>query len=191
MPQRPTHFEVRRVPADYQHLKNNPNDYTDVFVASIKEHGYAATVAKLDVPSIYFGLPDDKDSNDSDVSEDATDGSDDEDDEDGGEYIELFSGYEKKLAIALEQMNDPDAENVDIDFPDPRDYMLVGVPHEERTHYMMFGTAYLEDNAGSPISPVCESKQVLLTWLTLNPLCSNDRTNWEKIVFGKEKEEEA
>jgi len=45
--------------------------------------------------------------------------------------------------------------------PEREDYMLIGVPREERTHYMMYETT----SEGTPISPAFPTKEELARWL--------------------------
>lgn len=47
------------------------------------------------------------------------------------------------------------------DPPHEEDYMLVGVPEEERTHLMM----YEDTSEGTPISPAFETPEQLARWL--------------------------
>lgn len=50
------------------------------------------------------------------------------------------------------------------DRPEPENYMLVGVPHAERTMLMMFETC----TEGTPISPAFKTAEELARWLADN-----------------------
>lgn len=63
--------------------------------------------------------------------------------------------------------------------------MLVGVPKEERTHYMMF-----EDTSeGTPISPAFATKEELVNYLVKHKVSyfgydPAPRDVWERVVDG-------
>lgn len=88
-------------------------------------------------------------------------------DEDTDRYIPLLPGewYEAAAKRFLELVNTKglqaalDEEGY---APDINDYMLVGVPDSERTHYMM----YEDTTEGTPKSPAFETPEELARWLT-------------------------
>ena len=73
-----------------------------------------------------------------------------------GQHISLFDHYEDALA-SWEKSPERNCED---ERPNPDDYMLVGVPESERTHYQ----AYQTTSEGTPISPVLATPEEVARW---------------------------
>jgi hypothetical protein len=85
-----------------------------------------------------------------------------------GRHDALFDGAKYQVRVAdweKERTKHPEMSAAEFDKwdgprPNPKHYMLVGVPPEERTHYQMYETC----SEGTPISPVMESPEKLARW---------------------------
>ncbi len=78
---------------------------------------------------------------------------------DGAGYERLVAAWDKERAKYPDKSED-EFDSWDGPRPDAEDYMLVGVPPEERTHYQMYQTT----SEGTPISPIMESPEELARW---------------------------
>lgn len=84
-----------------------------------------------------------------------------------GKFISLLDGYEDALDGFQKYIHEHGLAAA-IDYfgggPQSDDYMLVGVPKEQRTHFMMFQNV----SEGTPISPAFATPEELARWLTEN-----------------------
>lgn len=88
--------------------------------------------------------------------------------------IPLFDGYEKDLARFEDDIIKMGLSEALDDWgggPRSEQYMLVGVPDEERTQYMM----YEDTTEGTPISPAFDTPEEVARWCADNKVSSFGR----------------
>lgn len=107
-----------------------------------------------------------------------------------GHHKPLFdgAGYSEDVADFLKLANTQGLQDA-LDYygpaPDKEDYMLVDVPEEKRTHYMM----YENTSEGTPISPAFATPEELARWLADNKASifggdTADYDTWMRVIKG-------